>query len=47
MDRRSNAPVLLAKEALESHLNLDLEESQYEEIAAALFELALILIESN
>lgn len=47
MDHRSNKPLLLAKDKLEKHLNHELTESEYQEIAMALYELALILIESN
>jgi hypothetical protein len=47
MDHHSKTPLLLAKDKLEKHLNQELTESEYQEIAMALYELALILIESN
>jgi hypothetical protein len=47
MDHHSKTPLLLAKDKLEKHLNYELTESEYQEIAMALYELALILIESN
>lgn len=47
MDHHSKPPLLLAKDKLEKHLNHELTELEYQEIAMALYELALILIESN
>ena len=47
MDHHSKTPLLLAKDKLEKHLSHELTESEYQEIAMALYELALILIESN
>ena len=47
MDHQIGSAHLIPKQRLESHLQIELTNEDYQELAMAAFELAMLLIETN
>jgi hypothetical protein len=47
MDHRIGSAHLMPKHRLESHLQIELTNDDYQELAMAAYELAMLLIETN
>lgn len=47
MDQQIGSADLIPKHSLESHLQIELTNDNYQELAMAAFELAMLLIETN
>jgi hypothetical protein len=47
MDHQKGSTHLIPKRSLESHLQIELTNDNYQELAMAAYELAMLLIETN
>ena len=47
MDHQKGSANLIPKHSLESHLQIELTNDNYQELAMAAYELAMLLIETN